>query len=214
MNEEHPPQDGCGCLYIYPSPSPASDTRFWYTHNGQPRPAHLQDAPPPPQNLIKIVCICLSLFHLYPPLHSLSLQPLTKTQKELWGCKSLPTLCGALPLLPIRLVLSTHFWPFRLHPDPVCIKVEGAVKEGGRQPSIWDVFSHTPGKIANNDTGDVADDQYHKYLTDIGLMQVFYSHVSEKKDKRNASIKQRRREGRWDERKLRSVHIFRVRLTL
>ncbi|CAN6218161.1 unnamed protein product [Urochloa humidicola] len=33
---------------------------------------------------------------------------------------------------------------------------QGAYKEGGKGPSVWDIFSHIPGKIKNNDTGDVA----------------------------------------------------------
>jgi beta-glucosidase len=50
-------------------------------------------------------------------------------------------------------------------------QVEGAVHEGGRGASIWDTFSHTPGKTANGDTGDVADDFYHLYPGDISLMK-------------------------------------------
>lgn len=50
-------------------------------------------------------------------------------------------------------------------------QVEGAVHEGGRGPSIWDTFSHTPGKTHNGDTGDVADDFYHRYPADIALMK-------------------------------------------
>ncbi len=50
-------------------------------------------------------------------------------------------------------------------------QVEGAVHEDGRGPSIWDTFSHTPGKTYNGDTGDVADDHYHRYKEDIGLMK-------------------------------------------
>lgn len=49
-------------------------------------------------------------------------------------------------------------------------QVEGGVKEEGRGPSVWDTFSHTPGKTANGDTGDVADDHFHRYAEDIGLM--------------------------------------------
>ncbi|CAI5478090.1 unnamed protein product [Closterium sp. Yama58-4] len=49
-------------------------------------------------------------------------------------------------------------------------QVEGAAREGGRGPSIWDEFSHTPGKTLNGDTGDVACDQYHRYKEDIALM--------------------------------------------
>ncbi len=46
-------------------------------------------------------------------------------------------------------------------------QIEGAVKEGGRGPSIWDTFSHTPGRVAGGDTGDVADDHYHRWPEDI-----------------------------------------------
>ncbi|CAM6065645.1 unnamed protein product [Sphagnum tenellum] len=49
-------------------------------------------------------------------------------------------------------------------------QVEGAASEGGRKPSIWDTFSHTPGKISDGTNGDVACDQYHKYQEDIDLM--------------------------------------------
>jgi len=50
-------------------------------------------------------------------------------------------------------------------------QIEGAVREDGRGPSIWDTFSHTPGKVANGDTGDVACDHYHRYSADIALMR-------------------------------------------
>ncbi len=50
-------------------------------------------------------------------------------------------------------------------------QVEGAVKEDGRGVSIWDTFSHTAGKTHNGDTGDVADDSYHRYQEDIALMK-------------------------------------------
>jgi len=50
-------------------------------------------------------------------------------------------------------------------------QIEGAVKEDGRGQTNWDVFSHTPGKVANGDTGDVACDSYHRYKDDIALLQ-------------------------------------------
>ena len=50
-------------------------------------------------------------------------------------------------------------------------QVEGAVNEDGRGPSIWDTFSHTEGKTNNGDTGDVADDHYHRYKEDVQLMK-------------------------------------------
>jgi beta-glucosidase len=49
-------------------------------------------------------------------------------------------------------------------------QIEGAVTEGGRTASIWDTFSHTPGCVANGDTGDVADDHYHRVREDVALM--------------------------------------------
>ncbi len=49
-------------------------------------------------------------------------------------------------------------------------QIEGAATEDGRAPSIWDTFSHTPGLVANGDTGDVAADHYHRYASDIALM--------------------------------------------
>lgn len=50
-------------------------------------------------------------------------------------------------------------------------QIEGAVAEDGRSPSIWDTFSHLPGKIDNEDNGDVACDHYHRWREDIGLMK-------------------------------------------
>ncbi|MEU6240660.1 GH1 family beta-glucosidase [Streptomyces sp. NPDC047024] len=49
-------------------------------------------------------------------------------------------------------------------------QIEGAVREGGRTPSIWDTFSHTPGKTAGGETGDTAVDHYHRYRDDVALM--------------------------------------------
>ena len=49
-------------------------------------------------------------------------------------------------------------------------QVEGASTADGRGPSIWDVYSHEPGRIVNDDTGDQACDHYHRYAEDIGLM--------------------------------------------
>jgi len=50
-------------------------------------------------------------------------------------------------------------------------QIEGAVNEDGRKPSIWDTFSHTPGKTFQGDTGDVADDSYHRYKEDVRLLK-------------------------------------------
>ena len=49
-------------------------------------------------------------------------------------------------------------------------QIEGGATAGGRGPSIWDTFSHTPGKTARGETGDVACDHYHRWPEDVALM--------------------------------------------
>lgn len=50
---------------------------------------------------------------------------------------------------------------------------EGAWNEDGKGPNIWDDFTHTPGHVKNNDTGDVACDSYHRWAEDVALMKRF-----------------------------------------
>ena len=50
-------------------------------------------------------------------------------------------------------------------------QVEGAYNIDGKGQSIWDEFVRIPGTISNGDTGDVADDFYHKYKEDIKMMK-------------------------------------------
>jgi beta-glucosidase len=50
-------------------------------------------------------------------------------------------------------------------------QIEGAWNEDGKGKSIWDTYAHTPGKIANGDTGDVANDHYHRYKEDVAIMK-------------------------------------------
>jgi len=59
---------------------------------------------------------------------------------------------------------------FELGVATAAYQIEGAVHEDGRGPSIWDTFSHTPGRVAGGDTGDVACDHYHRYAEDVRLM--------------------------------------------
>jgi beta-glucosidase len=49
-------------------------------------------------------------------------------------------------------------------------QIEGAATADGRGVSIWDTFAHTPGRIADASTGDVACDHYHRYAEDVALM--------------------------------------------
>jgi beta-glucosidase len=65
-------------------------------------------------------------------------------------------------------------WPdpprFRFGAATASYQVEGATREGGRGESIWDRFAHTPGAVANGDTGDSACDHYHRFEEDLDLM--------------------------------------------
>jgi beta-glucosidase len=49
-------------------------------------------------------------------------------------------------------------------------QIEGAVAAGGRSQSVWDTWSHVPGKISDGTNGDRADDHYHRYTEDVDLM--------------------------------------------
>lgn len=92
------------------------------------------------------------------------------------GLASTPLLlssCDTRPDAAASSQLVTGERPGLVFPDgflwgtaTASYQVEGAVNEDGRGPSIWDTFAHTPGKIANNDTGDVACDFYHRYKED------------------------------------------------
>ncbi len=59
---------------------------------------------------------------------------------------------------------------FRWGAATASYQIEGAVDADGRLPSIWDTFSHTPGRVAGDDTGDVACDHYRRYREDVELI--------------------------------------------
>lgn len=50
-------------------------------------------------------------------------------------------------------------------------QIEGATTADGRGASIWDTFAATPGKVLAGDTGDPACDHYHRYQSDVDLME-------------------------------------------
>ncbi|HEY83923.1 MAG TPA: family 1 glycosylhydrolase, partial [Chloroflexi bacterium] len=80
---------------------------------------------------------------------------------------------NAIHLQPETRNLNPETFPqnFIFGAATAAYQIEGAAREGGRGPSIWDTFSHTPGKTRNGDTGDTACDAYHRYPEDIALMQ-------------------------------------------
>src|SRR5216683_6592859 len=49
-------------------------------------------------------------------------------------------------------------------------QIEGAPAEDGKGPSIWDTFSHLPGRTRGGDNGDIACDSYHRMDEDLGLL--------------------------------------------
>lgn len=51
------------------------------------------------------------------------------------------------------------------------LEIEGAWRADGKGLSIWDTFSHTPLKVSNDDTGDVACDSYHKIAEDVAALR-------------------------------------------
>jgi beta-glucosidase len=61
--------------------------------------------------------------------------------------------------------------PFLWGSATASYQVEGAWNEDGRGLTVWDSFSHTAGKTANGETGDVADDNYHRFEEDIQLIK-------------------------------------------
>ncbi|MFL6275227.1 MAG: GH1 family beta-glucosidase [Blastocatellia bacterium] len=91
------------------------------------------------------------------------------------GSAALPALGSTLPSVQrttdARLGARRFPAGFLWGTATASYQVEGAVNEDGRGPSIWDTFSHTPGKVVNNANGDVADDHYHRFKEDVQLMK-------------------------------------------
>src|ERR1051325_2634936 len=72
--------------------------------------------------------------------------------------------------VPESSIQSAHFPEgFLWGTATASYQVEGAWNEDGKGESIWDRFTHTPGKVRGGVTGDVACDQYHLYPQDIAL---------------------------------------------
>jgi len=67
--------------------------------------------------------------------------------------------------------LASRFPPgFTFGAGTASYQIEGSVTADSRGPSIWDTFSHTPGRTRDGDTGDVACDHYRRWEADLDLM--------------------------------------------
>ncbi|PUZ61127.1 hypothetical protein GQ55_4G248900 [Panicum hallii var. hallii] len=80
----------------------------------------------------------------------------------------------AVPTAKPEKIISRSQFPkgFLFGTASSAYQYEGAVREGGRGPSIWDTYTHThPEKIANGSNGDIAIDSYHRYQEDVKIMK-------------------------------------------
>ncbi|MCX7006928.1 MAG: GH1 family beta-glucosidase [Kiritimatiellaeota bacterium] len=82
------------------------------------------------------------------------------------GLASAPRVSRAAEALPLGTFPKDFWWGTAT----ASYQVEGAASEDGRKPSVWDTFSRIPGRVINGDTGDVANDHYHRYKEDVKLM--------------------------------------------
>ncbi|HET6318591.1 MAG TPA: family 1 glycosylhydrolase, partial [Chloroflexota bacterium] len=80
---------------------------------------------------------------------------------------------GAVPVLTRYRPADRRAFPtdFVWGAATAAYQIEGAVREDGRGPSIWDTFSHAPGKVVNGDTGDIACDHYHRWAEDLAILR-------------------------------------------
>src|ERR1700761_4931369 len=99
--------------------------------------------------------------------------PSRRALLKLAGAGALAVDCAPAAAAPVRDVDAETILPrrFRWGTATSAYQIEGAWQEDGKGESIWDRFTHTPGKIAGGDTGDVAIDHYHRYRDDIGQMK-------------------------------------------
>ncbi|WP_340317385.1 GH1 family beta-glucosidase [Rhizorhabdus argentea] len=82
------------------------------------------------------------------------------------------TLGGSTGAVPVKAAAGAPFpTGFKWGCATAAYQIEGAANEDGRGQSIWDVFSHAPGNIADGATGDVACDSYRRYREDTQLLK-------------------------------------------
>lgn len=93
------------------------------------------------------------------------------TRRGFGGAIGASALLGSLGPASAAKPMAGFPRHFRWGCATAAYQIEGAANEDGRGASIWDTFSHTPGKVVNGDTGDVACDSYHRYPEDTQLLK-------------------------------------------
>jgi beta-glucosidase len=93
--------------------------------------------------------------------------------RALFAQRGLASLAAASPQATPANDISSSRFPdgFLWGLATASYQVEGAWNEDGKGESIWDRFSHTPGKVRGGATGDIACDQYHLYPQDIAILK-------------------------------------------
>lgn len=109
--------------------------------------------------------------------------PIKKDSREFPEKASIasPGLAGSSPSAIIQAVTGTQVLPNTAPPTfptgfcwglaTASYQIEGSPDADGKGKSIWDIYAHTPGKMKNGDTGDVAIDHYRRYRDDVLLMK-------------------------------------------
>jgi len=70
-----------------------------------------------------------------------------------------------------KIIASRFPADFTFGVATAAFQIEGAARQDGRRPSIWDAFCAMPGRVHNGDTGEVACDHYHRLDEDLDLIQ-------------------------------------------
>jgi beta-glucosidase len=95
---------------------------------------------------------------------------LTVSRRRLLAAALGPLLPNMLRLRPAIADDMTFPENFAWGASTSSYQIEGAVDIDGRGKSIWDTFSHSPGRVRGGDTGDVACDHYHRWAEDVELL--------------------------------------------
>ena len=132
---------------------------------------------------VLLASICVQLSSSAPPVHGAPPAPAQASGKS--ASDSASASSSSTTTTASASTASSSSAAAASTPDPVTItfpqsfafgtataayQIEGGWQEGGRGPSIWDAFSHTPGKIRTGETGDVAADHFHRFRSDVRLM--------------------------------------------